>query len=242
MRQGWLVIAVVFMFLQGCATSVAAPEYQTAEGFQGVPATARLLVVPMTATSQWHEPGIPQMTDILKAQLSARYQVSMLDAVRFQRHWSEAVNQVGGFFSSVNGTFHRERYLQAVRLFARQINPQGRYDVILFPALVDRTAESKGRYAHWDGVKRRHQNEGVQLADARWHGTTRGLSLELNAYDGEGAWAFTSYGGLVLPYYYAMEGRVPETHFKTTLFREKANLQHGVQVAVGQFAAGEPAR
>ena len=240
MRYGLSRLFFLVIFLQGCTTPAMTSDYEAVAGFQGVPAKSRLLVVPMTISHKFHEAGRPLVTGMLERELDARYQVFMLEGDTFQRYWAEAVQQVGGFFSPVDGSFSRQRYLDAVRLFAKRANPESRYDFILFPALVTRTAESKGRYAHWDGVKRRHRNKGVQLADAHWHGTTRGLSLEVNAYDGEGAWAFTTYGGLVLPYYYTMDGRVPETHLKKTLFSEKDNIQSGIKVAVGQFATWQP--
>lgn len=240
MRYGLSILSLLIICLQGCTTPVTAPAYDAIDGFQGVPADSRLLVVPVTANSDLYQPGRSLITEMLERELDGNYQVFMLEEGDFQRFWAAAAHQVGGFFSSVDGSFDRQRYLKAVRLFAEQVNPDGRYSLILFPALVNRTAESKGRYAHWDGVKRRHRNEGVQLADAYWHGTTRGLSLELNAFDGIGEWTFTTYGGLVLPYYYSMDGRVPETHIKKTFFAETDNIQHGVSVAVKQFAASQP--
>ena len=240
MRYGLSILSLLVLFLQGCTTSVTAPPYDAVDGFQGVPADSRLLVVPVTANNKLYQPGRPVVAEMLEQELDGNYQVFMLEEGDFQRYWAASAQQVGGFFSPVDGTFDRQRYLKSVRLFAKQLNPDGRYDLILFPALVDRTAESKGRYAHWDGVRRRHSNKGMQLADARWHGKTRGLSLELNAFDGAGEWAFTTYGGLVLPYYYSMDGRVPETHIKKTLFAETDHIHNGVSVAVRQFAASQP--
>lgn len=238
-------LAVVFM--AACSTSAVmdSQDNQYVETFQGIAPQASILLVPFASTQSPYQDGEAVVMPEIRSQLATGHNVSVLDMATFQREWPTAVHSVGGFYSPVTGRFDADRYHQAIRHFASNVNPNNDHDLIVFPALVEKQADSKGRYAYWDGVKRRHTNAGTVMTDPRWHGTTRGLSLELNTFTGAGDWLLTSYGGLLLPFYYEMDGSRPEVKRKPSMFDETDNIHSGVTVAIAPFmenVEAEPSR
>ena len=102
----------------------------------------------------------------------------------------------------------------------------------MFPSFVLKQAKSKGKYAHWNGVKRKKIVEGFFSNEISWSGTTRGLSLELIAFNASGEWLFTSYGGLLLPYYTKIKNSKPIVKLRDHMFEELDNIESGVKIAL----------
>jgi len=111
--------------------------------------------------------------------------------------------------------------LETARAFSVALDAHADYDLLVLPSLVFREAKVVGRFAHWDGVRRRVRfrtrsggpigwakpipdpilsgDVGATAATEReWRGRITGLSLHALLFTPEGRGVFQGFGGLDL--------------------------------------------
>lgn len=223
--------------LAACTSNtVTIPDNHYSDDYTGVPERASILLLPVSPTRDEYRSGVTPVTRLLVEDLKTRHSVETVAVPLFNKAWLEAIESVGGIYSASSGAFDRGRYQQAVKQLVKALNPEGEHDIVIFPTLVERQAESTGKYAKWDGVRRANITDGLDDARfSRWHGSVGAVSLQLNSFDGQGTWLSTSYGGLVLPHYYSIEDKIPRTHQKDDMFADEKALDEGIRLAVVPF-------
>jgi|GEM_PF-2731040 len=114
------------------------------------------------------------------------------------------------------------------------LKKQVSYEIALIPSVVSRKAVLSGQVAIWDNVRNGLIVKGGGYGgDMDWSGARLALSLELDAYDVEGNWLFTSYGGVNVPYIINLKDSTNE--LKPHLFeseKDQGYLKKGVEVAL----------
>lgn len=220
--------------ITGCATNtVSIPDNHYSDAYRGVPSPASILLLPISPDKDEYRHGVSAVTHLLVEDLQTRHTVETVSVPVFNASWQQAIEDVGGIYSATSGAFDRERYFRAVEELLQELNPEGDHDIVIFPALVERQAQSTGKYATWDGVRRANITDGLDNARfSRWHGSVGAVSLQLNSFDGQGRWLATSYGGLVLPHFYTIKDKIPRTHLKDDMFTDENALEEGVRLAV----------
>lgn len=107
-------------------------------------------------------------------------------------------------------------------------------DIIILPTLLERQAKLKYRSAKWDGTKQRVIYKG-RGKNKRWEGSgsTTAISLRLNAYNSNGQWLFTTYGGMALPFYVDLN---QESYvLKDIIFSDADFVKEGIENALEGF-------
>jgi hypothetical protein len=68
---------------------------------------------------------------------------------------NSSISLIGGIYSPSTGLIDTKKYEYALFKFVKSVNQTENYSAILFPSFVLKQAKLKGKYAHWDGVKRK---------------------------------------------------------------------------------------
>lgn len=155
--------------------------------------------------------------------------------------------------------------VEIARTFSLALRAHAHYDVLVLPSLVFRDAEVRGRFAHWDGVRRRirfRARSGVPrgraqpvpdpmaLRDAsaspagepEWRGRITGLSLHVLVLSSEGRGLFQGFGGLDLVHDPVQEREgspdPPRLRLQTSLLESGEHVREGVARALDPRAIG----
>jgi hypothetical protein len=90
----------------------------------------------------------------------------------------------------------------ALASYARALTEHDQFDLLVMPSLVFREAEASGRYARWDGVRRRihfydrSAVKGAELDHSEWESRVTALSLHVVVFTRDGTEQFEGFGGL----------------------------------------------
>lgn len=192
---------------------------------------ARVFVMPVAEQYTEFEGGGEVVSAEIGRQLQdGGWQPVTMEQSKYTKVWSSIVRRIGGMYSPQTGKIDRLKFKFAAMELVRSVSDASTYDAFLFPSLVIRDAELKGKRATWDGVSRAKVTRG-STAPMSWSGTTKGLSLEIIALDAESNWLFTSYGGLALPFYSDLRDN-PKNEVRDDIFDRPYDIQSGVTVAL----------
>jgi tetratricopeptide (TPR) repeat protein len=193
-----------------------------------IPKNARIAILPIA----YDFAAVPQEIPIVQEAITSQIKELGLTPFAIKFDAASTPKDTIQLFMLSNST--HEKIRPAKQEFISNLKGQANYDIVLIPAVVSRTAKLAGQMAVWDNVKTRLTIKGFGSGESmEWSGSRLGLSLELDAYDANGNWVFTSYGGISIPY--AINTREAVNELKPRLFEAKKDqdtLQKGVEVAL----------
>jgi hypothetical protein len=153
-------------------------------------------------------------------------------------------------------------FAAAASVFSRALAGHADYDLLVLPSLVFRDAEVMGRFAHWDGVRRRIRlrvRSGSPLGRAQpipdpmvstdrgsagpvtpeWRGHITALSIHALVLTPEGRGVFQGFGGLDLVHDPVKEREgspdQPMLHLQSSVLRSSAHVREGVALALDPY-------
>jgi hypothetical protein len=159
--------------------------------------------------------------------------------------------------------------LETARAFSLALTAHADYDLLVLPSLVFRDAKVLGRFAHWDGVRRRIRfraragvaqgraqpipdpmtsgDSGATAATEReWRGRITGLSLHALVFTHEGRGAFQGFGGLDLVHDAVQEREgspdPPLLRLHSSLLQNGDHVREGVARALDPYLGGSEGR
>ena len=229
-------IYIVFLIslLSSCAANVKFSENNRYSlTYQGVEKGTRIFVVPVAENFDEFAGGGKVVFEAIEQQLEqdgwSVVTISQEDAAIFL---DQIVTKVGGVYSPKTGKIDSEKSELVMAEFIDLIPEPERFSAVLFPSLVSTYAELGGRYAHWDGVKRRIESTGYGLGNTTWSGSTIALSVSIMAYDLSKRWLFTSYGGLALPHKAVINRASSKSILRDDIFQREDEIESGVRVSL----------
>ncbi len=228
------ILIFVFSSLFGCSTSPhVSVDNAYSKAFKGVIKENPILLLPVKMAIKEFNKADAIVSESVVRQLEFHgWSVVTLNRAVYDQKWSEIVKEIGGIYSPATGRLNTDKYYDAIVKFTKIISREKIYSAILFPSFELKKAELKGKHAYWDGVRRKKIVKGTSDENMRWSGNTRGLSLKIWAFDSAGEWLFTSYGGLVLPFYTSMYNSREESKLRLDMFDNSKNIESGVNVAL----------
>jgi len=228
------ILIFVFSSILGCATSPhISSDNAYSKVFKRVSKENPILLLPVKETIKEFNKADAIVSESVVKQLEFHgWSVVTLNRGVYEQKWSEIVKEIGGIYSSSTGRLDTDKYYDAIVKFTKRISREKMYSAILFPSFELKMAELKGKHAYWDGVRRKKIVKGSSDENMRWSGNTRGLSLKIWAFDSAGEWLFTSYGGLVLPFYTSMYNSKEESRLRLDMFDNSKDIESGVNVAL----------
>ncbi|MES2673893.1 MAG: hypothetical protein V4660_06605 [Pseudomonadota bacterium] len=199
-----------------------------AEKFPTIPKNARIAILPMA----YDFAAVPQEVPIIQDALIKHLQLLGLTPVNVKLDPTSMPKGVDQLFILPN--LANKEVRPAKQKFLLDLKSQASFDIAIIPAVVSRAAKLSGQSAKWDNVKARLEIKGFGSGmNMEWSGSRLGLSLEVDAYDAEGNWLFTSYGGISIPYIINTKDAMND--LKPRLFeseKDQETLQKGVEVAL----------
>lgn len=238
------LVGAVFLgfILHGC-TSVETmlKDNNYAPGYSGIEKDRRIFIVPIKESFGPSVHGAEFLVREMGKQLELNgWSVVTMSRDNYLEAWSAISHDMGGLYSPTSGRLDPEKVEQATTKFIELINRAESCSAILFPSLSLKSAELKGRYAYWDGVKIKTVVTGASSMDVSWSGQTKGLSLRITAFSPSAEWMFTSYGGLALPYRTVMKGTIAVSEIREDVFEKQHDLESGVTLALRPILESNP--
>jgi len=177
----------------------------------------------------------------LRAQLlRAGDQVALLDEGNYAEVWAQEVAAAGGVYDPQTGRFRPDAFLRALSALVQRFSAEVDCSMVLAPRLVLQPAKLLHSSASWDGVVRaEHEKDAQLMSDLQYDhkGTAIGLSLELMAFNNKGAWQFTTYGGILLPYQSDIKKK--KRVLRTDLFSDPKEIAEAAEPALRPIAHPE---
>jgi TPR repeat protein len=227
---------IVFLTVFCCfvSSAVFADEVDPntyADKFPTIPKNARIAILPMASDF----PAVPQEIPIIQDVIVSQIKDLGLTPFIFKFDAASTPKSTIQLFMLPNSSFKDAKEARSAKQeFITGLKGQANYDILFIPAVVSRTAKLNGQSAYWDNVRAGLTIKGFGSGQSsEWSGSRLGLSLELDAYDVNGNWMFTSYGGISIPY--VINTREAVNELKPRLFETKKDqdtLQKGVEAAL----------
>ena len=233
MRTLVLIIALVLG-----STVVQADQKSAIVGstFKRPSAGALILLLPPIAESAELEAGIPMLLQALHTELSAAgFRTALLDKANYETVWAQEVEAVGGIFDSKTGTLKASHQAAAMTALAKRLTRDSSASLAVIAKLVTRKAELHGTKADWDGRLVQFPTKGAFGGTSNFSGTTTAVSVHLIALTHDGGLAFSTYGGVTLPYVVNFVSEKPE--LRANIFSDEADLPKGVKIALTPLLA-----
>lgn len=154
-------------------------------------------------------------------------------------------------------------------VFARLLSREAEFDLLLLPSLLFREAEVKGRFAQWDGVRRRIRVRATAVAPVgraqssadplnstersvagpvtpEWSGHITGLSLHALLFTPEGHAVFQGLGGLDLVHdaVRSTDGLKSDAFLQLQgrILEDPEHVREGISLALEPYLSESPAR
>jgi hypothetical protein len=255
-RSGLAVLAALALWAAGCRS--APPRMVEFE--RGDPSAPRVVVAPMNLAVPLAadlEDAVEPVGDELIRYLQARgVRVAVVwdpDAAMLWRDAAESVQAA----SDAPAEFAR-----VAAVFSRALARHADYDLLVLPSLVFREARVKGRFAHWDGVRRRLRVR-VRAGSPRgraqpipdpidstdrasagpvtpdWRGHITGVSIHTLVLTPEGRAVFQGFGGLDLVHDPVKEregsDEPPVLHLHSTVLKSGEHVREGIALALDPY-------
>lgn len=224
---------VLFVLFSGCASKPnSSAHYTNAYSYDGLNRETTLFIAPIMSTFKDLDKGEKIVLEEIAQQLdSAGWKIVTMGKTNYSDLFDWHAESIGGLYSWATGEIDVDKFEYVLAKVAESISQSGDYEAIVIPTITLRTAELKGRYAFWDGVKRKKITD-HRYSNMSWSGNTRGLSIELSTYSPEGYWLFTSYGGLTLPYHTIRKDGKDVNAKRENIFDNESDIRSGVNVAL----------
>lgn len=228
------ILAFIVSFILGCTNSPHISEDNAySKKYKGVGKQRQILLLPVNNSINYFSDGDAVVSRNIVTQLELHgWLVVTLNKSIYEKEWSRIIKEIGGVYSPTTGHLDTDKYYDSLVKLTKKVSKERAYSAILIPSFELKAAKLKGKYAHWDGVKRKKITEGSSSEGMRWSGSTKGLSLKIWAFDSKGEWLFTSYGGLVLPFYTSMYNSKVENKLRVDMFKNSKDIESGVNVAL----------
>jgi hypothetical protein len=255
-RSGLAAAAAVLLLGAGCGSSPPRLVDLDREG----DGTLRVVVAPMNLPIRLApdlEDAVEPVTQELIGYLQARgARVSVVfepDAWSLWRDSTDALQK---------GREEIPDLAAVASLFARALGRESQFDVLVFPSLVFRDAQLAGRYAQWDGVRRRvrfrirsgvplprvpaisdpvasSDGSGATALPPEYRGQITGLSLHALGFTPDGRGVFQGFGGLDLVHdtVQKREGRVDGSFLRlhAKLLENPEHVREGIALALDPY-------
>lgn len=214
-------------------------EYTLAPGDEFHPGMKTAIVLPMNALIERPnglEVADETLVELITAELEARgVAVDHVNPAEYSRAQGLAVRtarerMLSGTSGRVSTEIDPEQFVAALLPALEQSA-----DLVIAPSVVVRTGTYSGRYARWDGVRRRERVRGVAYGGV--YGTPNGASLLAMVYAADGRQLFRGYGGLDLIYTVDLTTRQYE--LREDLLEDQENLAEGVCISFHPFFGSE---
>jgi hypothetical protein len=261
--SGFALVAVIALLAAGCRS----PQPRPLEFGRGAPGALRVVVAPLNLPVQL-APDLEDAVDPVSAEVIRYLQshgarVAVIWAPDAWTLWRDsaaamqAARQVPPELAEVAAAF------------SRALVEHADYDLLVLPSLVYRDARVMGRYALWDGVRRRirfRSRGGVPIGRAQpipdpidstdrssagavvtqWRGRITGLSLHALVFTPEGRGVFQGFGGLDLVHdaVQVREGspEPPVLHLHSNLLENSVHVREGIALALDPYLASSRSR
>lgn len=160
-----------------------------------------ILVLPADSLHKELDPFYGDVQQRLAEMISARgFAVTTIEGKEYQQLYDEALTVSGSVYEPGVGKMvplNRGAFSKAI---IDLISERKRFDIVVLPEMVLRTANVDGDKAVWDGIEREFtwvkEPEDVYRLPAK----ASGLSLRLEAYTDNGAQLLVKFSGIALPY------------------------------------------
>jgi hypothetical protein len=257
------VCAAIALVFAGCRTA----EQQTLAFESGAASALRIAVAPMNLAvplSPDLEDAVEPVSDELIRYLQAAgFRVAVIwlpDASMLWRDSAAALQREGE---------DAPEFAEVASVFSRLLAREAEFDLLLLPSLVFREAEVHGRFAQWDGVRRRIRfREGSVVPRGRaqafpdpfdatdrsasgpvtpeWRGRITGLSVHALLFAPQGHAVFQGLGGLDLVHDAVRSstgsGVESTLRLQARILEDAEHLREGIELALRPYLAGNPAR
>lgn len=246
--------AALAAFALVAAAACRAPQARFGDVAPGAPGGVRVVVAPMnlalrlaTDLEDAVEPVSGELVSYLRAHGVRVATVDPADAWNVWRDASAALEKKAN---------EPPRIEVVASAFARVLARETSYDVLVIPSLIFRNAKVEGRFAEWDGVRRRirvrvrqpEQGGGTERAPdpdwaqlpPEWRGKITGLSLHVLLYTAEGRPVFQGFGGLDLVHDAIREREAsadPSLRLQRELLDDPEHIREGVALALDPYVA-----
>lgn len=225
------LVVIVALFLGPITAYADQPLSMIGSAFKRPPGDALILLLPPSAEAVELEPGIPMLLQALHSELSAAgFRAALLDKANYETVWAQEVEAVGGIFDSATGAVKARQRVAAMAALARRLTRETSASLVLMPRLLTRKADLHGTKAAWDGRLMRVPTRGTFGGAPYSSGTTTAVSVQLVALTQNGDLAFSTYGGVTLPYIINFVTEKPE--MRANVFSDEADLAEGVKIAL----------
>jgi hypothetical protein len=199
-----------------------------------LPGSLILLLPPSTEATEL-DSGIPALLQALHLELTAAgFRTALLDKANYEVVWSQEVEAVGGIFDPRTGRPKPAERASAAVALARRLAQETLASLVITPRLVLRKAELSGTKASWDGRLVQIPTRGTFGGTPTSTGTTTAVSVQLIALANDGALAFTTFGGVTLPFAVNFVTEKPE--LREDIFSDKTDLAKAAEIALRPLA------
>jgi len=254
-RSGLAVAAAILLTSAGCES----PQTRMVDAGRSGAGTVRVVVAPMNLPVQLSpdlEDAVDPVTQELVRYLQAREgQVSVIfgpDAWSLWRDSEDALRQ---------GREEPPDLAAVASVFARSLAKESDFDLLVLPSLVYRDARVTGRFAQWDGVRRRIRFRvrsavpserarslpdpvgatdlsGAGFVPPEFRGQITGLSLHILLFTPEGVGVFQGFGGLDLVHdtMQMREGAEDRSlRLQSRLLEDPEHVREGIALALDPY-------
>ena len=262
-RSGLAGATAILLLCAGCRS----PQPRVVDVDRGASGSVRVVVAPMNLPIQLAadlEDAVDPVTQELILYLQAHDgRVSVIfgpDAWSLWRDSSEALQK---------GSEEPPDVTAVASVFSRAVAKEADFDLLVLPSLVYRDARVTGRFAQWDGVRRRIRfriRSGVPLARPQsipdpvaatdlskagslvpeYRGQITGLSLHALVFTPEGRGVFQGFGGLDLVHDSVQKrdaGRDdPFLRLHSRLLENPEHVREGIALALDPYLAQSRSR
>jgi hypothetical protein len=252
------LVAAIAVLCAGCSTARPRPL----EFGRGAPGALRVVVAPLNLPVQLAA-DLEDAVDPVSAEVIRYFH---LHGARVAVIWApDAWTLWRDSAAAMQAARNRAPTLEEVAAaFSRALAEHADYDLLVLPSLVYRDAEVKGRYAVWDGVRRRirfRSRAGVAIGRAQpipdpidstdrstagavvtqWRGRITGLSLHALVFTPEGRGVFQGFGGLDLVHdaVQTREGspEQPVLQLHPNMLQNDVHVREGIALALDPYLA-----
>ena len=149
-----LVMSMVFAFLVGCASlEERSNDNRYSQFFNGFEGKGKVFIVPVTENYTKFKGGGEIVHSEIGRQLKDNgWSVATMSMENHNVLWAKTISDVGGIYSPINGELLTNKYKSALLKFIEAINETDSFAAVVFPSLLLKPAELKGKNAHWDGA------------------------------------------------------------------------------------------
>ena len=138
---------------------------------------------------------------------------------------------MGGIYDSKTGNLKPVERALAIAALAKRLTRETSAALVITPRLVLRKAELSGTKASWDGRLVLVPTRGTFGGSSSSTGTTTAVSVQLLALGHDGTLAFSTFGGVTLPYAINFVSERPE--LRANIFSDKSDLTKAAEIALG---------